>query len=30
MQLALEKNQAGMYEITPLGGRFAGRKVAMA
>lgn len=30
MQLSLEKNQTGMYEITPLSGRFAGRKVAMA
>lgn len=30
MQLALQKNDSGLYEITPLGGRFAGKKVALA
>jgi len=30
MRLALEKNDRGVYEITPLSGRFAGRKVATA
>lgn len=30
MQLAVEKNSVGLYELTPLSGRFAGHTVALA
>lgn len=30
MQLSIEKNTNGLFELTPLSGRFAGKKAALA